>query len=222
MDRRLPASLMGLGLIMTLAGGAGVFAVFSDRATTGTNSITSGPRGQAVDLQIAPATVAAGVWDCGDFVDDLHAGLFSVTDAQPGGSWDSTFCLRNEGSVGVYLLATVVDRSDSETDCTGDEAVVDTTCGTGQGELGYVLRVRFERQDCATSEPKAASDHPFLDFIGDSVMIEGGSPQGLNPGDTACFGVTLTYPDDPGLPEEIAQVAQTDELVWRFAFIGSE
>ena len=65
---------------MTLIGGAGIFAVFTDRAKTGSSSVTSGERASAADLLIASSPT--GPPDCGTYVDDLVANLITVTDAQ--------------------------------------------------------------------------------------------------------------------------------------------
>ena len=42
MSRRLLGSMMALRAVVTLIGGAGIFAVFTDRAKTGSSSVTSG------------------------------------------------------------------------------------------------------------------------------------------------------------------------------------
>ena len=62
-----------LGMLVTLLGGTGIFATFTDRATTGTSTITSGERPKAADLQIAAANpdTSTGVFNCGTYADDL-------------------------------------------------------------------------------------------------------------------------------------------------------
>ena len=80
--RRLLATTMALGLVITAMNFTGIFAVFTDRATTGTNSLESGELARVAHLQIDDA--AAG--DCNDavFKDDLTTGLFYASGLLPG------------------------------------------------------------------------------------------------------------------------------------------
>jgi hypothetical protein len=55
-QRRLAVATIGLGSLVTLMGGTGIFAVFTDRATTGTSKVDSGARASAADLKIALAS----------------------------------------------------------------------------------------------------------------------------------------------------------------------
>jgi predicted ribosomally synthesized peptide with SipW-like signal peptide len=53
MERRTAFAIMAIGVVVTLLGGTGIFAVFTDRAETGKGSVTSGELPHAADLQIA-------------------------------------------------------------------------------------------------------------------------------------------------------------------------
>jgi hypothetical protein len=146
-QRLVALPIIVLGIVTTLLGETGVFAVFEDRASTGENVVTSGARPRAVDIKIAPAVVGLGLpTGCATFTDDLTTGFFTVDDVQPSGTIGGNhwFCLRNDGSTSAAISALVVDLVDTEQACTGDEAAAgDDTCGTGSGELSAVLDVSF-------------------------------------------------------------------------------
>jgi hypothetical protein len=66
----------------------GLIAPFTDRATTGTNSIESGERAREVDLQLTDDLLGG---QCGPFSDDLGSGLISASPVQPGESGTGFF-----------------------------------------------------------------------------------------------------------------------------------
>lgn len=217
-----------LGALITLLGGTGIFAVFSDRATTGTNDVTSGGLGHAADLQIATAAVSNGTVVCDAFSDDLATGFFSVSDLQPsaGDAYRGSFCLKNAGSSAVNLTASTIDLSDIDSACTGDEAAFgDTSCGGDQaGELGNVLVAAIAELDCNTAAYSGQTGSASLSALASPVGLPVGGivgrPAGdLNPGQTACYFVELRYPDST--PEIDVQLAQSDTVTWRFAFDGT-
>jgi predicted ribosomally synthesized peptide with SipW-like signal peptide len=145
MGRHSLRIIMVLGALVTLVGGTGIFAVFSDRATGGENTVTSGTRPKSADLRIEPAVLdAAGGFNCDGDVDgslfendDTTTAQFTVTDAQPGNSLgDAYVCLKNVGSAVLALSVSAIDVVDVDTDCTGDEAISgDTTCGLDLASL---------------------------------------------------------------------------------------
>ena len=221
MRRRMLAMTMGLGLVVTAMGFSGIYAVFTDRATTGTNSAESGSQGRIADLKIA--TTSSG--DCidGSFTDDLATGIITVADVQPGdGSSFTTACLRNDGSAELDLAITAIDLVDTETGCTGDEAASgDETCGTagiGDGELAAALVVAISRLDCQaqTSDLVATATLP-------SLAASPVSLQTLAPGETACIPlrVQMLVSGQAGFTLEDIQKAQSDKVEWRFAFDGT-
>ncbi|MEO8274102.1 MAG: hypothetical protein ABI620_08545 [Chloroflexota bacterium] len=221
MRRRLLATTMGLGLIVTAMGFTGIYAVFTDRATTGTNSAESAPQAKIADLKIA-TTITQDCTD-GTYTDDLVSGIIAATDLQPGGGTGFTvMCLRNAGSAALDITMSAIDVVDTETDCTGDEvAAGDTTCGTGesQGELAPTLIVVASRLDCVTSATDLA--------IGPSLSAMAASPQAfgsLGPGETACVWVRIQMAaaGQTGTTLESIQQAQTDKVEWRFAFDGTQ
>src|SRR5690348_3456865 len=130
-----------LGMLVTLLGGTGIFATFSDRATAGDNSVTTGERARAADLKIAPADPSqqpAGATLClpatTQWTDDTTTGQFTAGSLHPGDNMGPSYlCLLNAGTAPLIVNASVIDLVDADVDCTGDEAAAgDTTCGIDQ------------------------------------------------------------------------------------------
>jgi hypothetical protein len=213
-----------LGILITLVGGTGIFAVFTDRATTGTNSAETGSRQQAVDLKIETALLDAPVTCDGDLnlqlfdQDDLTTGIFSVSGVQPGAypaDADVAYvCLLNAGSGTIDVEASAIDIVDTDTGCTGDEAAAgDATCGGDQlGELSGAIAAQMEQLDCAT----AGSTPIQSNSIANWASIPAQLPGSLAPGDIACLAFYLWVP--ASTDETTLQIAQSDKVAWRFAF----
>jgi hypothetical protein len=235
--RPMLRALMVLGVIVTLVSGTGLFAVFSDRATTGQNDVSSGELPNAADLQIATASIGDANVDglpdvvCDTFTEDLVTGLFSLSDLQPGYSSSdaeaATMCLRNVGSSILNLSASAIDLTDADISCTGDEAASgDLTCGpdatmiSQAGELSPLITVNFAGVDCA--DATVLFDHVGnLADLAITPMAIDAHPNviELAPGDTACYSVRLGYPI-PASGTDV-QLAQSDQVQWRFAFDGA-
>jgi len=218
--RRLLATTMALGLVITAMNFTGIFAVFTDRATTGTNSAESGPQARIADLQVSTTVT----FDCSDaaWVDDLVTGVMAATDLQPGdNSGQSVVCLKNAGTSDLYITLSTIDVVDTETDCTGDEAAAgDTTCGTGefQGELVPALIASASRLDCDTSESQLSIGGAFQALVDTPTAI--GT---LAAGEITCvwLSVQMAVPGQIGSTAESIQQAQTDRVEWRYAFDGT-
>jgi hypothetical protein len=207
---------MALGGLVTLMGAAGIFAVVSDRATTGTNSVSSGAQASTADLKIAP--VGADQITCQTFEDGLTTGLFSMADVQPGDpSRTGRACLKNAGPTTLRVTTSAIDLVDSETGCTGDEqASGDTTCGTGVGELSPILQVKIG----------TSADIPDCSFSGNlgtrtlaSLTTTTVHTADINPGAQMCVTFTVQYPATTSASD--VQKAQSDSVTWRFAFDGT-
>jgi hypothetical protein len=218
--RRLLAITMALGLVVTAMGFTGIFAVFTDRATTGPNTAESGPQARIADLQISTTLTN----DCADasWVDDLATGVIAATDLQPGdNSGQSVVCLRNAGTSALDITLSAIGVSDTETDCTGDEAAAgDGTCGTGefQGELAAALIATASRLDCATSQSQLAIS-PAFQALADAPISFGS----LASGEMTCvwLAIQMATPGQINTTVESIQQAQTDKVEWRYAFDGS-
>lgn len=234
MGRHSLRIIMVLGALVTVVGGTGIFAVFTDQATTGTNSVTSGSRAHAADLQISDGVVVGGAVDCdpdqsGTYDEDLTTGLFSVTGMQPGDpAVEAYVCLYNAGSADLSLVASVLDVVDEDVSCTGDEAAAgDTSCGSapaGQppsaGELGSVLALQIETMNCGDNSVAfplqsnsvvnwVANPVPFVTIDGDPLVA----------GEVMCLRFLAFYPSST--PETSIQLAQSDRVQWRLAFDGT-
>lgn len=231
MTRPLLRAVMVLGVIVTLVSGTGLFAVFSDRATTGSNDVSSGPLGHAADLKLAAAEIGDANLDgindvvCGTFEDDLATGFYSLTDLQPANDeYAQALCLRNDGSAGVTLTISAIDMTDSDTGCTGDEAAYgDTTCGelggaSQQGELSPLITVGVIVLNCTTNGYLGESTGNLASLAATPIAIEVGlaGEVQLMPGATACYSLRLRYP--ASTPATDVQLAQSDTVTWRFAF----
>jgi hypothetical protein len=226
MERASLRAVIVLGLLVTFVGGTGIFAVFSDRATTGPSDVTSGELGKAVDLKIASAQpqdpMNSGPFMCGTFVDDLATPLFNFT-ATTGNGDERFLCVRNDGSSAVDLTATAIDIVDSDIACTGDEAAFgDTTCGEDNlmnpqaGELSPNLTIETDLYDCMTGSGTGQIGVP--DFSS-SLATLGTTPialGSLSPNGSVCVRFRVYW----RATGDAAQLSQSDEATWRFAFDG--
>jgi hypothetical protein len=102
-----------LGLVVTAIGGTGIFVVFTDRATTGPNTASSGERASAADIQLAIAIPDAnGGYACGAFDEHLANPFFTVSDVQPGDGASRMACVPNVGSASVTVTLSSIDLVD--------------------------------------------------------------------------------------------------------------
>jgi hypothetical protein len=217
MGRHSLSTVMALGAVISLIGGAGLFAVFTDRATTAENSAVSGDRPHLEALQMAPGalTVEASI-ACGTFSDDLATPLVAMTNAQPGDGHQEYVCITNTSSLDLLLSMTIVDLHDVETACTGDEPAFDPSCVADEpGELSSVLFGNGSIIDCATASGPGSGIRLADLAAGQAVTL--GT---LTAGSTGCFLAGATYPFYVADIDQ--QVAQTDQATWRFAFDGTE
>lgn len=204
-------TIMALGVVVSLAGASGVFAVFTDRATTGTNSASSRAEARSADIQIAEGVMDQGVMTCGTYEEDLTTGVITASDMVPlGGFVYARVCLKNVGSRTVDLTVTVLDLVDTDDACTGDEAALDTTCGGGQaGELSPHLQVGVFDADCAIG------DGSFLGYtrIGELPNFPFSLPS-IAAGEVGCV---LFRMEDVAQGDDVTK-SQSDTSTWRFAF----
>jgi hypothetical protein len=214
--RPVLTTIIALGCVISLAQLTGVLAVFTDRATTGTNTFPSADEARAADLQIANGTQGAGnTMTCDTFVEDLATGLIDVGPTVRTGSWGtSSVCLKNNGSMTVSVTASAIDLVDTDDDCTGDEASADATCGGDlAGELTPYLSVRETDFSCEdTSAFVQTQPASLASMSSQSVALFS-----LAPGATRCLSFGITY----AATEIEAVASQSDTATWRFAFDGA-
>ena len=232
MERASLRAVIVLGLLVTFVGGTGIFAVFSDRATGGLNSVTSGERAKAADLKIQTGLIRPDttVLPCADatggpFEDDITDVQFSLGSISPGAVYENRWlCLKNAGSSRLNLSASVIDLTDLEADCTGDEAAAgDTDCGnpTGvlnAGELSPLVGVRIAVIDCADYTSELSSGGLIALPSYSSVPLGSATGLQLDPAQVACLSLHFAYLPDVTEPQ--LQVSQSDTVNWRFAFDG--
>jgi hypothetical protein len=199
-----------LGSVTTALGGFGVFAAFTDSVPTGTNSITTDKRAPVAVLQIALEGVTSST-DCplATYVNETTTPFFNIADFA-GDRPVRYFCLRNIGSAPLGVVSTLRDLTDTDVDCTGDEKMVDETCGgDGPGELAPLLRVTYGLiDDCSVPTIFGGAQLP-LDPNPVAVW-KSIAPEAFMCGLIRIFG--------PGGTEEQLQAAQTDRVTWRFQF----
>jgi predicted ribosomally synthesized peptide with SipW-like signal peptide len=213
--------VMAVGAVITLAGGSGIYALFSDRAMTGSNSVTTGdvptPPPGDTHLQIANTSSGDYPLGCGTFSDDLATGLFTIADLTASSYPYSLICLKNAGTTTMATVSmTVEDLVETETGCsTGEVAAGDATCGNDlEGELSSGLVAFLNRPACSTGSTSGPAGYLDLATLQWSAIILPGSA--LAPGDIACVYVGVTWTGDA----TTLQLTQTDQLTWRFAFDG--
>jgi hypothetical protein len=228
MERASLRAVIILGLLVTLVGGTGIFAVFSDRATGGVNSATSAERAMAADLKIASALIFPDntALSCASaataaFEDDITDAQFVLGTIYPGTTYENRWlCLQNAGSSRLFVTASAIDLTDIEADCTGDEAAAgDTDCGVGAGELSPLVGVRIAVVDCADYATEAAPGALIALPSYTSVALGSATGLQLDPGQVACLGLHFAYIAE--VTETQLQVAQSDTVTWRFAFDGT-
>lgn len=212
MRRSILLSMVMLGGVVTAVAGTGTFAPFTDRATSGPNSVASGARPKAADLKVAYSVsdFTACNTAATTYVDDSTTPGLQVADAQPGTDRSVNFCLKNGGASPLTVTSTITGLVDVDNACTGDEAIVDSTCGNnGLGELSSVLFWTMYRLSCTEGFGPGS--------FGGSLAAP--TPVGLgtlSPDEIGCFIVYTHYPQNR--TAEDVQKAQSDTASWKFAF----
>lgn len=213
---------MGLGLVVSAMGFTGIYAVFTDRATTGTNTAQSGTQPRAADLKIA--LVEDQFCTNPTFTDDLTTDLLNVADLQPDFNVPQIewLCLKNVGTSSLAVTVSAIDVVETEVGCTGDEeASGDATCGTagiGDGELGTVLNAQVFQFDCVTEAQETSVLATVVSLAGTP-----GSLGALASNELMCLRIGVTMPGPGGEPftSDALQRGQSDKVQWRFAFDGT-
>jgi hypothetical protein len=206
---------MVMGAVITMVGGTGIFAVFSDRAEIATNSTYSGPRPHAADIQVAQGSLAGSALTCGPFSDDLGHGLWAVEDLQPGDSLTQYACIKNVGAAPLAISMAISWIAIADDTCTGDEATVDNTCGQGggHGTIQNFLTLTALPTDCGNAGATLAGATTTLASLAANGVSLNADP--INPDHTGCLTLTVNYPASTA--EADVQAAQSDNVAWDLA-----
>ena len=212
MRRSILLSMVILGGVVTAVAGTGTFAPFTDRATTGTNSVASGTRPKAADLKIlSPGAFAECTAANAPYVDDSTTAEATLTDAQPGAGQSLFFCLKNAGASTLTITETTTGVVEVDNACTGDEASVDQSCGgNGAGELGSVLFWESYKYDCVSGSGPV--NVPFGNSLAAPTPVSLGT---LAPNEVGCYVANVRYPQNR--PADEVQRAQSDTVTWKYA-----
>jgi hypothetical protein len=216
-DARRPVLLtvMALGAVITLVAVNGMFALFTDRATTGTNEVSSPAEEASADIQIAAATIdiTDNTFSCGIpiYLEDLTSGIITATDLAPTDNIGTSgvLCLRNIGSREVALTVSAIELVDTDTACTGDEAVLDATCGDDQaGELSAALQVFVSSYDCVGNGTS----------LGNANLAGMQSTAFVLPSMAAGADLCLRFIVANQAQGDMITTSQSDMTRWKFAF----
>lgn len=221
MERHMLRLTLVLGVLVTILGGTGVFAVFTDQAREELNQISSGELASAADLKLAYGDYdpVADLFVCDGFQDNLTSQFSFGTDVQPGyTSGETAYCLQNAGAAPVDTSLAVADLVDRELACTGDEGALDLTCGQGaQGDLSPLLDIVIAAVECDTATPGERRGASFAALSEGAEALPGNAI--LAPGEVGCWTIAIQYPTL--FPAEMIQKAQSDIVHWTFVFTGT-
>ena len=214
--RAVLTTIMALGTVISVAGASGIFAVFTDRATTGENDFRSRPEPRPADVQLAIGTHQAdGSIACGAFTEDLTTSLIDLSTfvgLPPGAQTASQYvCVSNAGGQTVDVDVSAIELVDVDHACTGAEAVIDPgSCGGDlEGELSQFVEVQLLYANCVPSVPLPSPWASLADLQTTPLAVAT-----LAPGAVTCLAVVHSYAAD----EVESQLAQSDSVQWKYAF----
>ena len=222
--KKVLISFSVIALIAAVAIGATV-AYFSDTETSTGNTFTAGSIDLKVDSECTyngEESDECGTWELKDLVGDtrgengemiLGDRFFNFQDIKPGDEGENTISLHVINN-DAWLCAEVSNLSSDDNGLNEPEALVDTTDGTGNGELDDTMLWTIWRDDGDNiqqeNEPTLASGHPSNSVLPVYDATTGtGSLEG---GTTTYLGFSWT------LPAESGNETQTDSLTADISF----
>jgi spore coat-associated protein N len=135
--KKILFTLMAVALCLGLVGGA--FAYFSDSETSTGNTFTAG----TLDLKVDTDPTSGVTWS-----DDPLPTLNSITEIDnminnmaPGDSISGDFGIKNDGTITGVADFTLTVTADDDNGLTEPESDVDSTGGSGEGELSANIDV---------------------------------------------------------------------------------
>lgn len=220
--RRVGVGVAVTAVTLSIAAVSGALATFTDTAYSGQTIYQTSARAKPVDIRIntsaPPTTPCANTSDNplqelsfpGTSLDEVNGGLTPVR----------YFCVENVGTLAANVLVHVKPGwSDSEWGCTGEEAAVDTTCGSGKGELASAVGVQLVNvplQICNGNLP-GGPIYTLPELAADAVPKFTLAKKG-EPNSQRCIGYRLRR-----IGNEIdAQAAQSDRLAFTLEVVASD
>ena len=173
----------------------------------------------AVATVATPVTAHADSWTISintgsGWVHDVTTPLFTVGRLAPGDGQMATLMVRNDSPDAAALALSATDLMEFENGCMHSEAVIDTTCGATQGEIGkeLIFSVFADPENDGTYEATPRWSGTLYDLatpIALASSLPGGGVVGLR--------VDLTLPRSSG------NETQTDsvDFAFRFALAGA-
>jgi len=170
-----------------------------------------------------PGTACEGTWEASDLGAQR---FFSFADIKPGDSGEDTISLHVDNN-DAWLCGAVSNLINNDNGITEPESAVDTTDGTGNGELQNYLVMNIWRDTGADinddGQLEGICDNVHQD--GELVLATGNPVNGILPiydsttntgalpaGSTVCLGVAWE------LPAETGNIVQTDSVTGDISF----
>jgi hypothetical protein len=228
MSRKSRVLVVGAVTTVFLLGAAVIGAVttFEDLAIWGANgghNVNTPARARVIDLQLATfdlfliPTTGTGC-DTTTFSDNLTTPVIEGT-IEAGSGGGRYVCLENTGGTAnqpITVKLNVTDVSDIDTDCTGQEADFDQTCGdNGAGEAKPLFSLRYAEINCATAAN--ITTYPPFSFSQPTTDVTLFANQVANT--PRCFEF-FAYHSQVPVDELLEQAGQSDKLSFTLTFKG--
>ena len=148
---------------------------------------------------------------CGPFADQLPPILIESGVAVGDTLGNVTICVRNRGDDDASLVLRAIELVDVDIACTGDEALVDASCGAaGPGELSDSLLQRVGIGSCRQDPAFRSAWDRSLAGLADRPLV---LTRDLGD-DRVCVRLRLRY----GGSAADGVRSQSDRTTWRYAF----
>src|SRR5262245_52163737 len=201
-------------VVLFVAAVVGAVATFEDVAMWGANgghNATTPARARVVDLQLANFDlfqIPTGSGCDTTFSDHLTTPVIEGTVEEATGVVRYV-CVKNTGGSAtkpITVKLSVTDVSDVDTECTGQEADFDQTCGNnGEGEAKQLFTLNFGEINCATAQ--SIANYPPYSFSQPSTDVTLIDSQLVNV--PRCFGFMASHSPVP-VDEVLEQAGQSD------------
>ena len=229
MNRRRGATLVAVGVVMTMATLLGVFAALTDTAETGTLQATSSGLQTSIDLMIDNTAISNATTNCATrstYVENQSVVPLSWNGADEGESFTRYVCVKNVGVETAQMGVSLINTVNSETGCTGDESDFDVSCGgSGVGELGPNLQATITKMGSSDTANVLCNESGLLGGATFSTIVNTamksldiavlGASSKIPQNEFACYRIEVEYSNVSDTNE---QRAQSDQVQWQFRF----